>query len=174
MTRRAICIGLAASLALAACGATTTTVTRSGPEKIRPDAGGIAIQNSDLRIDFGRAEAGAVEAVSRVLGAQPQSRSVNTECGAGPTTIVKYPQIDLLFLDGAFRGWVTQSNGTVTGNGLSPGVPRRQLAEGAYGPFRETSLGVEFETGGIFGLLPDGGADTPIELLWAGTSCFFR
>lgn len=171
LTRRFVVLGLPA--VVAACG-TGSGDTSGGPQRIRPDAGGIAIQNTDLRIDFGRAEAGAVAAVTKVLGSQPQERTVNRACGAGPVAVVRYPQIDLLFQDGAFRGWVTRSTGTTTANGLAPGMRRNQLPEASFGPFRTTSLGVEFDSGGVFGLLPDGGADTPVQYLWAGVSCFFR
>ncbi len=171
MSMKRILIWSVACLALAGCA--TTTPAPEEPTGIRPDAGGIAIEGTEQRIDFGRAEEGAVAAVTRILG-EPQSRSVNSECGAGATTIVKFKEIDLLFLEGDLRGWVTNYRLTVAGNGLSPGIMRNQLAYGAYGPFRETSLGVEFEADGVFGLLPDAAPDTPIQLLWSGTSCFFR
>lgn len=167
-------LAMAALIALAACAAPTSTTRDSGTTPLRPDPNGLAIPGSAQRIDFGRAEAGTVEAVTKLLGAPPLGRSVNSECGAGPTTIVKYGPIDLLFLDGAFRGWVTDDIRTAAANGLSPGVTRTQLEGGGYGPFRATSLGVEFEAGGVFGLLPDNDANTPVQLLWAGTSCFFR
>ncbi|MDF0602339.1 hypothetical protein P1J78_16490 [Psychromarinibacter sp. C21-152] len=158
---------------LAACS-TVPRTAGGGDTALRPDAGGMAVAGSDQRIDFGRAEDGVIAAATRVLGAPPVSRAVNPECGAGPTTIVKYDRIDLLFLDGTFRGWVTDDPRTAAANGLSPGVTRAQLEAGGYGPFETTTLGVEFEANGVFGLLPDGAPDTPVQLLWAGTSCFFR
>lgn len=159
-------------VALAACTETTTVTRASGDVALRPDRGGLAVAGGQ-RIDFGRAEAGTVAAVTRLLGT-PLSSGVNGECGAGPTKIVKYRGMDLLFRDGAFAGWVAESPRIVAGNGLAPGVTRQQLAAGGYGPFRATSLGVEFESDGIFGLLPDNDAATPVQLLWSGTSCFFR
>jgi len=170
---RALVAGLCL-LALTACGAGGVGPTRAKSPDIRPDAEGIGIDGKSQRIDFGRTQESTIPAVSKLLGVQPGSVSINLECGAGPTTIVKYPQIDLLFLDGAFRGWVTSNPGTIAGNGLSPGVSRTQLNNGGYGPFEETTLGVEFASGGIFGLLPDGDANSPIRTLWSGTTCFFR
>lgn len=167
-------LAMAALCLLAACSSATTTRTGGGDTLLRPDANGLAISGTGQRIDFGRAEEGVIAAVTRVLGAAPESRTVNPECGAGPTTIVKYDRIDLLFLGGALQGWVTDDPRTAASNGLSPGITRAQLENGGYGPFRETTLGVEFEDVGIFGLLPDGAPDTPVELLWGGTSCFFR
>ncbi len=157
---------------LAACTETTTVTRASGDIALRPDRAGIAVSGGQ-RIDFGRAEAGAIAAAAKVLG-NPLSSGVNTECGAGPTKIVKFRGMDLLFQNGRFVGWLAESPRIVAGNGLSPGITRRQLAAGNYGPFQATSLGVEFESDGIFGLLPDNDAATPVQLLWGGTSCFFR
>ncbi len=173
MTRLALSAALC--LGLAACGAATSTTTRdASTTPLRPDRAGLAIAGNDQRIDFGRAEAGAIAAVTKVLGAAPVSRTDNAECGAGPATLVKYDRIDLLFQGGAFRGWSTDDPRTAAANGLSAGITRRQLEGGGYGPFEATSLGVEFSAGGVSGLLPDNAPDTPVQMLWAGTSCFFR
>lgn len=164
-----------------ALAAATLTACASGPNatrvdspNIRPDANGIGIAGEVQRVDFGRTLSSTVDAVSQLLGAPPATSVLNPECGAGPTTIVQYPQIDLLFLDDTFRGWVTQNPGTVAGNGLSPGVTRTQLENGGYGPFEETTLGVEFDAAGVFGQLPTDDDSAPIQTLWAGTNCFFR
>ncbi|MDF0596464.1 hypothetical protein [Psychromarinibacter halotolerans] len=162
-----------ALLLLAACGGTEVT-TRGGTTDLRPDANGLAIAGNPLRIDFGRAQDGVLTAVTRVLGAPPANSMTNPECGAGPLQIVQYDRITLLFQTGNFVGWTTDDPRVAAANGLSAGVTRAQLENGGYGPFQPTTLGVEFEADGIYGLLPDNDAATPIDTLWAGTTCFFR
>ncbi|WP_425053015.1 hypothetical protein [Psychromarinibacter sp. S121] len=166
-------LAAAALLVLAACGGAEVT-TRGGTAQLRPDANGLAIADNPLRIDFGRAQEGVLTAVTRVLGAPPANSVTNSECGAGPLQIVQYAEITLLFQNGNFVGWTTDDPRISLANGLSAGVTRAQLENGGYGPFRPTTLGVEFEADGIFGLLPDNDAATPIDTLWAGTTCFFR
>ncbi|WP_172298553.1 hypothetical protein [Pseudoruegeria sp. HB172150] len=164
---------VAAALLLAACSGTPDPSAPSGGT-IRPDASGLAIEGSPLRIDFGRTRDSTLAAVTRLMGAAPSSQVSNPECGAGPTLIVEYDGLDLLFQQDAFRGWVADGAGIVTANGLRPGTTRTALEASGAGPFEATTLGVEFETGGVFGLLPDGTQDAELQLLWAGTSCFFR
>lgn len=139
-----------------------------------PDGGGLQPAGSDLRIDFGRDKAGVVEAVSRLLSARPGSDVVNAECGAGPVNTVSWDGLDLTFMDGDFLGWIVDDAALAAAGGLRVGQTRAALEAAGAGPFRDTSLGVEFESGGVFGLLETDGGDAPVTLLWSGLTCFFR
>lgn len=106
-------------LALALC-AVWALASCAGPGKDRPsydyspDAGGIAIEASPLRIDFGRAEAGAIAAMSRLLGSDPiESRP----CASGRVRSVTWRNgFTMVFEGGAFLGWAT---GDVRSAGLT-------------------------------------------------------
>ncbi len=57
---------------------------------------------SGLHVDFGRAEVGAVAAVSKILGAEPYVEVPVSGCG----TVVSWAVgLDLTFRDGDFVGW---------------------------------------------------------------------
>ncbi len=159
---------------LAGCSATLAPVAKMRAGGLVPDDSGLQPAGSDLRIDFGRDKTGVVEAVSRVLGARPVSDVVNAECGAGPVNTVSWAGLDLTFMDGDFLGWIVDDAALTVAGGLRIGQTRAALEAAGAGPFRETSLGVEFESGGVFGLLDAGGGDAPVTLLWSGLTCFFR
>jgi hypothetical protein len=57
----------------------------------------------------------------------------------------------------------------VTNSGLSIGTRRSDIPAAV---FTETSLGTEFQTAGVFGLLDDSGDQ--VAFLWSGLTCFFR
>ena len=104
-------------LLLAACGA-AATAPEPAPGRLIPDAGGLGIEGSALRVDFGRAEAGAVAAVAKLLGAPPTGRETRTDCSTGTARVVRFRGIDLIFAGGGFRGWASNDPGIVTANGL--------------------------------------------------------
>ena len=66
------------------------------------DAGGLAVSGSGLRVDFGRAQAGAIAAVARLEGRAPRSASA---CPDGRTRAVLWEGLTLYVRDGAFLGW---------------------------------------------------------------------
>ena len=77
-----------------------------GEPPLTPDAAGLQPAGTDLRIDFGRAQAGVIETVSRLLGDDPSDIGTIGECGAGPVTAAYWDDgLTLNFLDGDFRGW---------------------------------------------------------------------
>lgn len=150
--------------------------------------GGVALDQEGLRlvaesgstrlVKFGTPTADAVAALSSVLG-NPQDRSVNNECGAGPTEFVSWDNdLDALFLEGKFAGWSAgnQSGGKVsTMDGVGVGSSRQQLtASFADLKVEESTLGIEFSAGEISGILDKDGPGGKVETLWGGTSCVFR
>jgi hypothetical protein len=155
----------AVALLLAACAPAGTSGPRPG---LTLDAEGIQPAGTDLRIDFGRAQQGTIEAVTRLVGARPAEITANAECGAGPVTAARWDRgPTLTFQDGTFLGWVSDGSGPAATSGIGPGSPGAALA-GAT--FSDTSLGTEFETDGIFGLVEG----DRVVTLWSGLTCFFR
>ena len=132
------------------------------------DAEGIQPAGTPLRVDFGRAQDGTIAAVSRLMGRPPAQVVANPECGAGPVTAAVWPgALTLNFQDGTFLGWVSEGAGPAATTGIAPGVPRAALPQAT---FTETSLGTEFATDGVFGLLEG----DRVALVWSGVTCFFR
>ena len=155
--------GLLGLVLLAGC----TPSGDPAPEAFTLDPNGIQPAGTDLRIDFGRAQTGVIETVSRLQGGSPAEVTTNAQCGAGEVTAARWSDgLTLNFLAGSFYGWVLDQNGIVTSAGLEVGQSFERPR------FEETSLGLEFEQGGIFGLMDEQGED--IALLWSGVTCFFR
>ena len=103
-------LGLASVLLLAACAPGPAPVTQ--PAHV-PDAEGIALVGSPLRIDFGRSQAGVVSAVTRLEGRGP----AGTGTCPGGAVAVRWPSgLSLHFRDGAFLGWAG-ADGTAAGIG---------------------------------------------------------
>jgi hypothetical protein len=158
------------ALLLGACAAPVAAPRAPAPGLVL-DPEGLHPAGSALRVDFGRAEAGAVAAVSRLLGTGPVETTAMQECGAGPVKAVSWANgLTLNFQNGTFLGWVSQQGRgapSATASGLGPGTARAAL-QGAR--FEETSLGTEFAAGGVFGLVEGG----EVRLIWSGVTCFFR
>lgn len=159
----------AALLLMAALTACTPlplpTSTPSGG--VTPDSTGLQPGGTDLRIDFGRAQAGVIETVSRLVGSQPADVTLIEECGAGPVTAAYWQNgLTTNFLNGDFVGWTVTEPGLPVAGGLSVGM--------APPPVRmtDTTLGREFEQNGVWALI--GEDSTDITVLWSGITCFFR
>lgn len=167
---------LASGAALVLCACTDAMpIPNAGPLDLKLASDGLRVPSTDERIDFGRAEAGVVAAVAKLLNAEPVSSATNAECGAGPVKTVSFAKgIDLLFQNGDFRGWGATSPIFVTTTGYAPGMTRAQLETAGVTGFQQTTIGTEFEVSGVFGLLELPSQTARVDLLWAGVSCFFR
>ncbi len=153
------------ALGLAAC-----STVQDGPiphaSGLTPDATGLQPVGTNLRIDFGRAEPGVIATVSRLLGADPIAIVNQTECGAGPMRAARWNAgLTLNFIDGDFDGWVVNEPGLTVAGGYRVGMAAPDLA------MQDTTLGIEFDADGVFGLIEDA---STVTTLWAGTTCFFR
>lgn len=158
---------LVAVLALSAC---VTTPSEPEPPALVLDGGGLSPSVSGLRIDFGRAQVGVIDTVSRLLQEQPTGITTNPECGAGPVTSATWADgLTLNFMDGTFRGWTSADPELPAAGGFRAGQPRLELPPVS---FQVTSLGTEFARGEVFGILDE--TDTNVALLYAGLTCFFR
>jgi hypothetical protein len=160
-------IAVCAMLVLSAC---VTTPREPAPPALTLDAGGIQPMASPFRIDFGRAQVGVIDTVTRILGGGPSQITTNTECGAGPITAASWREgLTLNFQDGVFVGWVSADPALPVAGGIVPGMSRLSMPPVS---FQVTTLGTEFGRSDIYGLLTEG--DAAISMLWAGTTCFFR
>ena len=162
-----VILALFAVLAMAACVSTTR---EPDVPVMTLDSGGIAPTVSGLRIDFGRAQTGVVETVSRLLGDQPAAITTNPECGAGPVTSAVWEDgLTLNFMSGSFVGWTSEDRSLPVAGGFRAGQPRIEMPPVS---FQVTSLGSEFARGDVFGILDE--TETTVDIMFAGVTCFFR
>ena len=132
--------------------------------------GGIDPTISRLSIDFGRAQVGVIDTVTRLLRAGPGEVTTIAECGAGPMTIARWENgLSLNFIEEDFRGWVSSDPGLPVDGGFAPGQARVDMPQVS---FQVTTLGNEFNIGPVSGLLNED--ETAILLMWSGATCFFR
>lgn len=160
-------IAVCATLFLSAC---MTTPREPAPPPISLDAQGIQPTVTQLRIDFGRAQVGVIDTVSRLLGEGPDAIVTTAECGPEPITAASWADgLTLNFQDGSFVGWVNTDPDLAVAGGFRAGQPRLEMPPVS---FQVTSRGTEFARSEISGLLTDG--DAAIRVLWAGRTCFGR
>lgn len=132
---------------------------------------------STVPLAFGTEMTLVTDAVTSILG-QPLESGENSECGAGPQIITQWPQgLTLHAANGEFIGWSmgpATEPGLTTMAGVGIGSPRSGLESAYTVEVFESSLGTEFSTGNLFGILSSTEPDAAIEALWAGTVCNFR
>jgi hypothetical protein len=132
---------------------------------------------STVSLAFGTEMALVEDAVTSLLGA-PLESGDNEECGAGPQTITQWPRgLVLHAAGGEFIGWSVSPDTdatltTMAGVGIDS--TRSELESVYTVEVVESSLGTEFSTGDLFGILNSTAPDAMIEYLWAGTVCNFR
>lgn len=166
---------LVAALLLAGCQMTRPLLADDIPYDIELSADGLNVPGVGQQISFGRAEAGTIAAVTKLLSTPPQSRATNDECGIGSVTTVSWMEgLNLLFQNGNFQGWSSDAQIFIATNGFSAGMTRTQIRDAGVTEFDITTLGTEFEFHGMFGLIKEAGPAAPVDLIWAGVSCFFR
>jgi hypothetical protein len=132
---------------------------------------------STVALEFGTEMTLVADAVTSILG-QPLESGENDECGSGPQIITQWPQgLVLHAAGGKFIGWSAHSDtdaSLTTMAGVGIGSSRSEL-EAAYNvEVFESSLGTEFSTGDLFGILSSTAPNAKIDYLWAGTVCNFR
>ncbi|MBW4463537.1 MAG: hypothetical protein KME47_25345 [Nodosilinea sp. WJT8-NPBG4] len=128
-------------------------------------------------LGFGTEMAVAEEAVTRIAG-EPTESGENSECGSGPQTITQWSNgLAMHSADGEFIGWSTRpSTGATltTMNGVGVGSTRSDLETAYTIEVMESTLGTEFSTASLSGILSSAEPDAVVEDLWAGTTCNFR
>lgn len=150
----------------------------------------LAVEGEGLRLfarDTGRARPipfGTPRAeVERALAFRgPPGTGTQADCGAGPLAYAAWPDgLKLYYQGGKFTGWALDARAAGprgpaigTAAGVGPGATRTQLTEASVATFEKTSLGTEFRSGEISGLLDGAAAGAKITDMWAGANCVFR
>ncbi|NJM96768.1 MAG: hypothetical protein HC800_05865 [Phormidesmis sp. RL_2_1] len=115
---------------------------------------------------------------TNILG-EPEKIVKNDECPAGPLTGIDWSNgFSLQAAEDQFVGWSLResegSSGPVTVLGIGIGSTLSELQEAYDVEVFESSLGTEFASDNLFGLLSSNEPDAVITNLWAGTICIFR
>lgn len=131
---------------------------------------------------FGADSAAALQALRTAWGA-PAERTPQPDCAPGPLTSIRWPNgLTVLVQDDRFTGWsatiprqrIPGGRAVQTMSGVGAGSPRNEV-EGVYAiRVRQTTLGTEFEAGGMSGVFADTTARAPVKVLWAGMACVYR
>lgn len=119
-----------------------------------------------------------LDAVTQILGA-PEEVGENSECPSGPLTIASWSNgLVLNADDNTFVGWGVRSGDgnppLTTASGIGIGSTRQELEETYTVEVVDSSLGVEFSAGDLFGLLTSPEPSGTVTDLWAGVACNFR
>ena len=126
------------------------------------------------RLNFGSPADSTVLIFTGKFG-EPIEDATNSECGAGPTRIVRWSNgFRILAQNGQFKGWETDQPGLNALGDLHVGMTRAQL-EGNQASFEQTSLGTEWTVGDgdvtVSGLLSDNSPNGTVTHMWAGLTC---
>lgn len=180
----------AGALALAACdsgGVPSPADQLEGRTEQAPiAANAVALRSDGLSAGaesfyFAAGQSEVEAALAKALG--PALRSgENPECGAGPVTFTDFAGgLTVHFQEGRLVGWnwheVQDGDTPATGTVSLPGKVQlgsaRSVLEAApgFGRIEGSTLGEEFALGGKIGGFVE--ADK-VEMLYAGTQCFFR
>jgi hypothetical protein len=108
----------------------------------------------------------------------PADGGTSRDCGAGPLDYSAWADgLTLYFQEGRFAGWALDERAAgahATASGIGPGSTRSALDAAYDAKVEESSLGMEFDAGGLFGVLDGSGPNARVTALWAGVSCVFR
>ena len=184
---------LAGALALTGCdsgsapeAAATGTASVEAPAEVPPAANAVELRGDGLAAGpesffFAAGQAEVEAALAKALG--PKLRTgENQECGAGPVTFTDYAGgLTAHFQKGQLVGWNwhamqdgdTAPKGTITLAGTVQVGSARSVVEAAPGFAKVdgSTLGEEFTLGENRGGFIAG---DKVEMLFAGTQCFFR
>ena len=130
----------------------------------------LAADGLEPGLPFGTPKAAAIATASKTFGLPTDETRVE-ECGAGPMDFVRFHGLSLAFQHGRFAGWSLSEKfpSVATSGGLTVRAPRSVLGGAAV---ERSTLGPEFELGGIGGLLDE--KEREVVALWAGLTCHFR
>jgi hypothetical protein len=143
-----------------------------GIQVVDPETG------STTLLAFGSAMPLVQNTVTQIYGT-PEESAFNEECPGGPLTITTWANgLALNAAEDEFVGWSvrpTPASATLTTMaGVGLGSTRSELEAAYTADVFESSLGVEFSTGQLSGLLTSMEPDGVITNLWAGLVCIFR
>lgn len=138
----------------------------------------VSESGSARQLTFEAPRAAAIATVTGALG-KPIANDHNDECGGGPMDMASFKGgLTLFFLDGRFAGWDVdprEKGKFSTAAGIGIGSTLKQLRDVVTVDVQpDSSLGIEFNTGGLSGLLSANTPEGRITRLWAGNTCIFR
>lgn len=123
---------------------------------------------------FDTSEAETIEALTRALGRPPTKVGENEECGGGSMKFAEWEgELTAWFLDARFAGWDGKGK-LKTLEGVGIGSPRADLATLPGFEVEESTLGTEFRSGGLSGILESKAPNAKVTHLWGGATCVFR
>lgn len=165
------------SAAVAADHADPRGVSRDSSAKVALEGEGLRIflvpSGSSRPIPFGTPAETAVERLSRVLGEPPQQQGENLDCGASYSAWSS--GLTIWVARGEMVGWsVARQSDLTTASGIGMGSTRSDLEAAYRAEVFQSTLGVEFNAGGLAGLLESQRPDATILNLWAGVVCLAR
>ena|SRR5688572_20809330 len=159
--------------------AATATSTAAATQDVAVEARGLRLvdtQSGAARpLPFGMPKDELLNLLESFRG--PADGGTNSECGAGPLDYAVWADgLTLWFQEDKFAGWALDeraggAHATVTG--IGPGSTRRELEAAHEVTVQESTLGLEFDAGGLFGILDGPSQDARITNMWAGVSCNF-
>ncbi len=125
-------------------------------------------------LPFDTPKAATIEALTRALGRPPSELGANEECGGGGLEFAEWAgEITAWFEEGRFAGW--DSDGKLeTQGGIGLGSSRADLAPLRGLEVEESTLGTEFRSGGLSGILESKAPNAKVTHLWGGATCVFR
>jgi hypothetical protein len=171
-----------ASADAGANAAVAANASAPGPAPAVADAP-IVLEGAGLRVPgatpprtlaFDMPEAATVEALTKALGRPPTERGENEECGGGGMKYAKWKDdLTVWFMDERFAGWDSEGK-LKTLEGIGIGSARSSLTTLPGFEVEESTLGTEFRSGGLSGILASKAPDAKVTHLYGGATCVFR
>lgn len=104
--------------------------------------------------------------------------SATSRCEIAPLVTAQFAdRMALYFEQDRFVGWSANPRGGrdfSSMSGVRIGSTRAEMEDSLVAEISQTSLGTEFDAGGLSGVLSGRGPDARIEALWAGMACIAR
>ncbi len=133
---------------------------------------GVQVENG-VMIGFGSAQHSVIELISEASQEGPEYQELLSDCGPGALEVVGWNDgFSAYFQDQRFVGWTAIDQRTAEGIGF--GSSRKELLAAYDARIEKSSLGIEFEAGGISGVLESSANDAQINGIWAGLTCLMR
>lgn len=166
------------SPAPAAANAANAVETAAPALNLAPDGLSVVLPTGAARhVTFGMPRADATRMVAAALG-NPIEEGDDQECGAGALSFANFREgLGLYFQDGKFAGWDLdgrEGGRFATAAGIGIGATRKQLESAHAITVEDSTLGIEFASGGMSGLLSTREPSGEITNLWAGVTCIAR
>ena len=161
-----------AQVAAPAAVAPPPAATQAAAPPIVLAAGGFSAGGKAVKL--GATADVTVAALSRALGKLPTERGANEECSGGPMTYAQWDgNFYVWFSEDKFAGWDDRGRFR-TASGIGIGSRRPDIAGLPGLTIEDTSLGTEFTSGDLSGLLASEAADAKVTALWSGYACAIR